>query len=125
MNIFTKLTSFFKQKKPENTTTQSNSSSLVISKDLKDFLENEVLIGLDISKDHFWSSFETIVNEFSPRNKDLLEKRENIQAQIDTWHIDRKGHDFNFTEYKSFLSDIGYIAPRSKDFKISTDNVDV
>ena len=40
MNIFTKLTSFFKQKKPGNTTTQSNLSSLVISKDLKNFLEN-------------------------------------------------------------------------------------
>ena len=124
MNIFTKLTSFFNHKKPKNMTTQTNSSSLVISKDLKNFLENEVLIGLDISKDHFWSSFEAIVNEFSPRNKDLLEKRDNIQAKIDTWHINRKGQDFNFTEYKSFLTEIGYIAPRSKDFKISTDNVD-
>ena len=124
MNIFTKLTSFFNHKKPENTTTQTNSSSLVISKDLKNFLENEVLIGLDISKDHFWSSFEAIVNEFSPRNKDLLEKRDNIQSKIDSWHIDRKGQDFNFTEYKSFLTEIGYIAPRSEDFKISTDNVD-
>jgi len=124
MNIFTKLTSFFNQNKPENTTTKSSSSSLVISKDLKDFLENEVLIGLNISKDHFWSSFETIVNEFSPRNKDLLQKRDDIQAKIDTWHIDRKGQDFNFTEYKSFLTEIGYIAPRSEDFKITTDNVD-
>ena len=124
MNIFTKLTSFFIPKKPKNSITQTNSSSLVISKDLKDFIENEVLIGLDISKDHFWSSFETIVNEFSPRNKNLLQKRENIQAKIDTWHIDRKGQDFNFTEYKSFLTEIGYIAPRSEDFKISTDNVD-
>ena len=124
MNIFTKLTSFFNHKKPENTTTQTNSSSLVISKDLKNFLENEVLVGLDISKDHFWSSFEAIVNEFSPRNKDLLEKRDNIQAKIDSWHIDRKGQDFNFTEYKSFLTEIGYIVPRSEDFKISTDNVD-
>ena len=124
MNIFTKLTSFFIPKKPKNSITQTNSSSLVISKDLKDFIENEVLIGLDISKDHFWSSFETIVNEFSPRNKELLQKRENIQAKIDTWHIDRKGQDFNFTEYKSFLTEIGYIAPRSEDFKISTDNVD-
>jgi len=91
MNIFIKLASFFNHKQPENTTTQTNSSSLVISKDLKDFLENEVLIGLNISKDHFWSSFETIVNEFSPRNKDLLQKRDDIQAKIDTWHIDRKG----------------------------------
>jgi malate synthase len=124
MNIFTKLTSFFNHKKSENTTTQTNSSSLVISKDLKNFLENEVLVGLDISKDHFWSSFETIVNEFSPRNRDLLQKRDDIQTKIDTWHIDHKGQDFNFTEYKSFLTDIGYIAPRSEDFKITTDNVD-
>jgi len=124
MNIFTKLTSFFNQNKPANTTTQSSSLSLVISKDLKDFLENEVLIDLNISKDHFWSSFETIVNEFSPRNKELLQKRDDIQTKIDTWHIDRKGQDFNFTEYKSFLTDIGYIAPRSEDFKITTDNVD-
>ena len=124
MNIFTKLTSFFNQNKPANTTTQSSSLSLVISKDLKNFLENEVLVGLDISKEHFWSSFETIVNEFSPRNKDLLQKRDDIQTKIDTWHIDRKGQDFNFTEYKSFLTEIGYIAPRSEGFKISTDNVD-
>ena len=75
-----------------------------------------MLIGLDISKDHFWSSFEAIVNEFSPRNKDLLQKRDNIQSQIDSWHIDRKGQDFNFVEYKSFLTEIGYIAPRSEDF---------
>ena len=124
MNIFTKLTSFFNKKKSEITKTQKNSSSLVIAKDLKDFLENEVLSGLDISKDQFWSSFETIVNQFSPRNKDLLQKRDNIQAQIDAWHIDRKGQDFNLVEYKSFLTDIGYIAPRSNDFTISTENVD-
>ena len=124
MNIFTKLTSFFNKKKPEITKIQTNLSSLVIAKDLKDFLENEVLSGLDITKDQFWSSFEAIVNQFSPRNKDLLQKRDNIQAQIDAWHIDRKGKDFNFVEYKSFLSDIGYIAPRSNDFTISTENVD-
>ena len=81
-------------------------------------------LGLNISKEHFWSSFETIVNEFSPRNRDLLEKRDDIQTNIDTWHIDRKGQDFNFTEYKSFLTEIGYIAPRSEDFEITTDNVD-
>ena len=35
-----------------------------------------------------------------------------------------KSQDFNHAEYKSFLTDIGYIAPRSPDFLISTDNVD-
>ena len=124
MNIFTKLASFFHSSKSENQGSSLNPVSLNISKHLKDFLENEVLDGLDISKEHFWSSFEEIVNEFSPRNKALLQKREDIQTQIDNWHLEYKGQDFNHAEYKSFLTDIGYIAPRSPDFLISTDNVD-
>ena len=124
MNIFTKLTPFFNKQKSETKTSSTNSVSLTISNHLRDFLENEVLDGLDISKEHFWSSFEKIVNEFSPRNKALLQKREDIQSQIDSWHIDHKDEDFNPEKYKTFLSDIGYIAPRSPDFSISTDNVD-
>ncbi len=124
MNIFTKLASFFNNQKLETQEPSSDSVSLTISNHLRDFLENEVLEGLDISKDHFWSSFEKIVNEFSPRNRALLQKREDIQSQIDSWHIEHKDEDFNPEKYKTFLTDIGYIAPRSPDFSISTDNVD-
>ena len=124
MNIFTKLASFFNTSKPENQDPSPQSFSITISHHLKDFLENEVLDGLDITKEHFWSSFEKIINEFSPRNKALLQKREDIQTQIDKWHLERNGQDFNHEEYKTFLADIGYIAPRSPEFSISTDNVD-
>ena len=124
MNIFKKLATLFNNQESETVETNSDSLSLTISSHLKDFLENEVLVGLDITKEHFWSSFEKIVNEFSPRNKALLQKREDIQSMIDSWHIDHKDEDFNSDKYKTFLTDIGYIAPRSPDFTISTDNVD-
>ena len=124
MNIFKKLVSLLTNHKSETHETNSESTSLTVSSYLKDFLENEVLVGLDITKEHFWSSFEKIVNEFSPRNKALLQKREDIQSQIDNWHIDHKDEDFNLEKYKTFLTDIGYLAPRSADFTISTDNVD-
>ena len=124
MNIFKKLVSLLTNHKSETHETNSDSTSLTISSHLKDFLENEVLVGLDITKEHFWSSFEKIVSEFSPRNKALLQKREDIQSQIDNWHIDHKDEDFNLEKYKTFLTDIGYLAPRSADFSISTDNVD-
>ena len=126
MNIFTKLASLFKSddSRVDNDVKTSPSMSLKVSKDLKDFLENEVLDGLDISSDHFWKSFEEILNEFSPRNKELLEKREDIQSSIDAWHIERRGSEHNHMEYKSFLEEIGYIAPRSEDFTITTSNVD-
>ena len=124
MNIFKKLATLFNKKESETIETNSDSISLTISSHLKDFLENEVIVGLNITKEHFWSSFEKIVNEFSPRNKALLQKREDIQSKIDSWHIDHKDEDFNSDKYKTFLTDIGYIAPRSPDFTISTDNVD-
>ena len=120
MNIFTKIASIFNL----NTNNDSPVCTLKISEDLKIFLEQEVLSGLDITSDHFWSSFEKIVDEFGPRNKALLETREDMQSQIDSWHIERKGQEHNHTEYKAFLEGISYIAPRSDNFSISTTNVD-
>ncbi len=125
MNIFTQLASLFQSPKPDITEEPSSfKSSLKVSEQLKNFLDNEVLEGLDISSEHFWSSFEEIVDEFAPRNKALLEKREDIQSQIDSWHIERRGKEHNHSEYKSFLEVIGYLAPRSDNFSISTTNVD-
>jgi len=97
---------------------------LQISDELKNFLSNEVLDGLDMSSEYFWSSFETIINEFGPRNKELLEKREIIQSQIDKWHIERRGTIHNHDKYKDFLKEIGYLVEDKGDFHISTNNVD-
>ena len=102
----------------------SSEINLNISSTLKDFVKNELIPGLDISENYFWSSFEKILNEFSIRNKELLLKRTRIQEQINEWHIKNRGLDFNLDDYKNFLFDIGYIYPRSSNFKIKTWNVD-
>ena len=83
MNIFSKITSIFSSKKPENNTKEL---SLKISTDLKDFLENEVLPGLDINADTFWKSFELIVKEFTPRTlmTSCIEKIIKFQANHET-----------------------------------------
>ena len=124
MNILTKLLSLFKLNKNQSMKSIDHSSKLDVADSLKDFLENEVLVGLDIAPKQFWKSFENIVNNFSPRNKSLLEEREKIQSLIDSWHIERNGKDFDSNEYKLFLEDIGYLAPRSSKFSITTANVD-
>ena len=97
---------------------------LEISQDLYNFVRDELLDGLDITHEYFWSSFEKIVNEFSPRNRDLLQKRSLMQSQIDQWHISRKGKKHEHEEYKDFLKKIGYILEDQGDFTISTSNVD-
>ena len=101
-----------------------NKGSLSVSIDLEAFLKSEVLPGLDLSEDHFWNSLENIINEFSPRNKELLDIRESMQGKIDAWHLANPGLEKNFDVYKDFLRDIGYLVPEGEDFKISTDNVD-
>ena len=47
-----------------------------------------------------------------------------MQDQINDWHIKNRNSEFNLEEYKNFLINIGYIHPRSDDFKIETWNVD-
>jgi malate synthase len=58
------------------------------------------------------------------RNKQLLEKREEMQRQIDAWHLERKGQKIDQGEYQAFLKEIGYLVPEGDDFKIGTQNVD-
>ena len=98
--------------------------SLSVSTDLESFLRLEVLPGLDISEEHFWSSLENIIDEFGPKNKALLETRELMQQQIDEWHLTNSGQEKNLSTYKQFLNEIGYLLEEGDDFKISTKNVD-
>jgi malate synthase len=101
-----------------------NKGSLSVSTDLESFLKTEVLPGLDLSEDHFWTSLENIIREFSPRNKELLDVRESMQDQIDAWHLANPGEEQNLNVYKDFLKDIDYLLPEGEDFKIMTENVD-
>jgi len=98
--------------------------NLQVSHELDSFLKNEVLPGIDVEADSFWSAFEKILQEFSGRNKTLLHKRKEIQKQIDEWHISRKGEPHNQDEYIEFLKKIDYLIDEGEDFEITTTNVD-
>ena len=101
-----------------------NEITLDISDNLKEFVQDELLPGLNISPEYFWSSFQEILNSFSQKNKELLDKRKDLQEKIDRWHIENKNKDSDLDQYKNFLSDIGYLHPRSNNFSIKTLNVD-
>jgi len=98
--------------------------NLTVAKELDEFLRTEVIDGIGVDADHFWNSLETILDEFGPRNKELLQKREDIQDKIDQWHLSRKGEPHDQEAYISFLKEINYLLEEGDDFEISTDNVD-
>jgi len=98
--------------------------SLSVSIKLDEFLASEVLPDLNITSDHFWQSLEAIVQEFGPRNRELLGLRETIQQKIDAWHLSNKDQTHDFESYKSFLQEIGYLTEDKGEFTIETQNVD-
>ena len=68
--------------------------------------------------------FDKVVHESQPKNKKLLDIRNNLQQKIDEWHIKNKGQKLEINEYKKFLKDIGYLKDEGSDFKIETNNID-
>ena len=101
-----------------------NVNNLKISSELLDFVNEELLKGTDIEPEKFWLGFDKCVHELSPKNKELIKIREDIQKKIDDWHIKNKGNEIKIEEYKKFLKEIGYLKDVGPDFKIETSNVD-
>ena len=101
-----------------------NINSLKVSENLAKFIKEELLEDLSISAEKFWTSFEKIVKELAPKNKELINIRENLQKKIDDWHIKNKGNKLDLNEYKKFLIEIDYLKKEGPDFLIETKNVD-
>ncbi|MGB2741576.1 MAG: malate synthase G [Cognaticolwellia sp.] len=99
-------------------------ADLQVAEELYNFVNEKVLPDTAIAVDTFWSDFSKLIAELSPKNKALLEKRTLLQQQITTYHQEHQAEKFNFTDYKSFLTRIGYLAAPVSDFTISTENVD-
>ena len=101
-----------------------NIGNLKISEELYAFVNKELLKDLEISPEKFWSGFDSVVHELSPKNKELIKIRDDLQKKIDDWHIKNRSKEFNLNEYKEFLLKIGYLKKEGPDFKIETENVD-
>ncbi|AZQ85557.1 malate synthase G [Colwellia sp. Arc7-635] len=99
-------------------------AGLQVAEELYNFVNEKVLPGTAIAAQAFWANFSTLIAELSPKNKALLEKRTSLQQQITTYHQEHQAEKFNFIDYKSFLTRIGYLAAPVADFTISTENVD-
>ena len=98
--------------------------NLKISEDLYRFINEEVMPGTGVDNSDFWKKFDQVVHELTPKNKELIKIREDLQKKIDNWHLNKGKKDFNIEEYKSFLKSIGYLVEEKENFKIQTSNVD-
>tara|TARA_Y100000591_G_scaffold67165_1_gene55595 strand:- start:2758 stop:4917 length:2160 start_codon:yes stop_codon:yes gene_type:complete len=99
-------------------------NNLKVSKKLYAFVNEELLKDTNISSKKFWLGLDKAAHELAPKNKELIEVRENLQNKINDWHIKNRGSEIKITSYKKFLKDIGYLVDEGPDFNIETKNVD-
>nr|WP_286260836.1 malate synthase G [Pseudoalteromonas sp. FE4] len=97
-------------------------NGLSVDQQLAQFVEQQLLPGTGISTDTFWQGFAEIVNELTPINRALLEKREQLQAKIDDYHKQQPVWDA--ANYQAFLENIGYLVPEPASFSIETEQVE-
>ncbi|OBJ19986.1 malate synthase G [Mycobacterium colombiense] len=105
-------------------TDRVSAGNLRVARVLYDFVNNEALPGTDIDPDSFWAGVDKVVTDLTPKNQDLLRRRDELQAQIDKWHRSRVIAPLDIDEYRQFLTEIGYLQPEPADFTITTSGVD-
>ena len=91
---------------------------------------NSLVGGRTVTEEQFWSTLSDAVSKYAAKNQYLLNKRDGLQTQIDSWHKDSsnksKDGSFELAPYKSFLEEIGYLNTEEDmgEVKIVTKNVD-
>lgn len=83
-------------------TERITAGGLEVAKTLYDFVNGEVLPGTGVDQEKFWEGFGAIVAKHTPRNRELLAKRDDLQAKLDEWYTQNPGTQ-DAEKYTAFL----------------------
>ena len=84
---------------------------LQVDQSLHEFVNDRVIPGTGVAVDSFWHGFAALVDDLTPENQALLDRRDDLQQKIDVWHLDQRGQDHDPQAYREFLLEIGYLIP--------------
>lgn len=99
-------------------------AGLMIDTTLADFIERQVLPGTGLDMDAFWTGAADIFARFTPRNRALLDRRDDLQTQIDAWYRTDAGRNADGAATETFLRSIGYLVDEPAPFAVDPVNVD-
>ena len=94
---------------------------LEVASPLADFVSHRLAPGTNVGVGDFWSSLEQVVERFTPRVRASLDERDDLQARIDSWHLDRGSEP---EEAADFLRSIGYLVEDPGPVPVTTAGVD-
>src|SRR5689334_19086483 len=95
-----------------------DAAGLKVARCLYEFINGEALPGTGLQAEAFWKGLAALLDKFGHRNKELLAKRDKLQAQIDDFHRENRGKPFDHGAYMEFLKSISYLLPEPPDFTI-------
>ncbi len=96
---------------------------LSVAAGLHRFVEEEALPDSGIEPQAFWEGVDAIVHDLAPRNRELLARRDELQARIDAWHHEHPGKP-DEEAYTAFLREIGYLLDEPAEVAATTSDVD-
>ena len=99
-------------------------SGIEVDRRLAAFIDEEVLPGMGLDSEQFWSGFAALLRKLTPRNKALLARRDELQRRIDERNESLNGRVPSPEDEERFLREIGYLVDTPAPFAIGTDNVD-
>ena len=99
-------------------------SGLSVSESIFNLVKNEIAPGTGVDVDDFWQSMADIIRDLGPKNQQMLDKRDELQAKLDRWHCEREGSPTKLNEYINHLKDIGYLVEEGDAFSVSVSRVD-
>jgi malate synthase len=97
---------------------------LSVATELLEFINTELLPDTNIDPGKFWMGLDKVAHELAPKNRELLNIREQMQQKIDNWHLSHKGKKIDFDSYINFLKEIEYLVKEESSFSIETKNID-
>ena len=116
------------------TITLASGARVEIADVLYDFVRDEAVTGTGWTANRLFGVLGELVQEFSPRNQELLAKRVSRQGQIDQYYISKRNGGWEPThasagqdaaDLERFLVEIGYLEPEgSIEFSMTTPQLD-
>ncbi len=112
----------------------ASGAAVEIQDSLYSFVKDEALPGTRWTADHIFQMLGELIEEFGPRNRELLAKRADFQRKIDDYYLEKRRAGWSpsqdtaeedAAEIAKFLVDIGYLeADRPLDFEMTTPQLD-
>ncbi|MCC5871254.1 MAG: malate synthase G [Gammaproteobacteria bacterium] len=97
---------------------------LKVARALHLLVAEQIAPGTGVAADDVWAGLAEILRDLGPRNRALLDHRDELQGQIDSWLAADPARALDPAAQKSFLTGIGYLVPEGDSFEVTTTNVD-